>query len=107
MKNFGEFLKNTKPAAEPVRIAVIDDGINTKLPTFNKKIQSGDSFYDPALDSFHGQRGVYYVPSGHHGTLMAQLICEICPVVRLFVAQLQLVPGKEQQRSFTTRSAID
>jgi hypothetical protein len=107
MKKFAEFLKNAKPHAEPVKIAIIDDGINTALNVFTDKIHSGDSFYDPTLDSFHGRRGVYYVPSGRHGTLMAQLICDICPKVKLFVAQLQAAPGKEQQRSFTTRSAVD
>ncbi|KAI0440547.1 peptidase S8/S53 domain-containing protein [Xylaria telfairii] len=106
MKNFGRFLQNVKPQAKPISIAVIDDGINTKLDTFTDKIHCGDSFYDPALDTFHGRRGVYYVPSGRHGTLMAQLICNSCPVVKLFVAQLQITPGREQQRSFTTRSAI-
>jgi len=107
MKNFAQFLKNAQPRAEPVKIAIIDDGINTALGIFENRIHSGDSFYDPTLDSFHGRRGVYYVPSGRHGTLMAQLICDICPVVKLFIAQLQATPGKEQQRSFSTQSAVD
>jgi hypothetical protein len=106
MKDFAKFLQNAKPRAKPISIAVIDDGINTKLDTFADKIHCGDSFYDPTLDSFHGRRGVYYVPSGRHGTLMAQLICNVCPVIKLFVAQLQVAPGRDQQRSFTTRSAI-
>ncbi|RWA08804.1 hypothetical protein EKO27_g6306 [Xylaria grammica] len=105
MKGFAKFLQNAKPRADPINIAIIDDGINTNLDTFEGKIHSGDSFYDPSLDSFHGRRGVYYVPSGRHGTLMAQLICNICPVVKLFVAQLQATPGRDQQRSFTTQSA--
>jgi hypothetical protein len=106
MKDFAQFLQNAKPQAKPIYIAVIDDGINTKLDTFEGKIHYGDSFYDPTPDSLHSRRGVYYVPSGRHGTLMAQLICNVCPVVKLFVAQLQVAPRRGKERSFTTRSAI-
>lgn len=107
MKDFAEFLKAAKPDAtvRPIKIAVIDDGINTALDIFTNRIQVGESFY--RLGELSGRRGSYYVPSGPHGTLMAQLICEVCPVVKLYIAQLEVLPGQDGRRSFTAESATE
>ncbi|KAK3399636.1 peptidase S8/S53 domain-containing protein [Sordaria brevicollis] len=120
MKTFATFLQSAQPSRPipPVKIAIIDDGINTTLPIFSNRIQVGESFYRPGTGRRHG---AYYVPTGPHGTLMAQLICEICPVVKLYIAQLEYVPTADEQhthgrslgrgggagRSFTTESAIE
>jgi len=105
MRKFADFLRKAKPEqpVEPVRIAVIDDGINTAL--FADKIQVGESFYQ--LSELSGARGAYYVPSGPHGTLMAQLICDVCPMVKLYIAQLEVLPGLDGRRSFTAESAAE
>ena len=107
MKHFAAFLREAKPdsTVEDIKIAVIDDGINTTLDIFTEKIKSGDSFY--RLGELSGRRGAYYVPSGPHGTLMAQLICEVCPVVQLYIAQLEVLPGEHGRRSFTPESATE
>ncbi|KAK4225133.1 hypothetical protein QBC38DRAFT_457589 [Podospora fimiseda] len=107
MKDFAEFLRDAKPGTEiePVKIAVIDDGIDLGLDIFQERVQVGESFYQ--LSDFSGRLGAYYVPSGSHGTLMAQLICEVCPVVQLYIAQVEVLPGQDGRRSFTAESATE
>ncbi|PYI24833.1 subtilisin-like protein [Aspergillus violaceofuscus CBS 115571] len=73
---------------EPIKIAVIDDGIDIGLDIFNNKIGAGDSFL--VLDEVYGKRGgAYYV------------------LVKLYVAQLETVDRSDGRRSFTSESATD
>ncbi|KAI1080675.1 peptidase S8/S53 domain-containing protein [Whalleya microplaca] len=105
MKDFAGFLRSAKSERpiNPIKIAVIDDGINMGLDIFHNRVQSGESFY--RFSNISGRCGSYYVPSGPHGTLMAQLICEVCPQVKLFIAQLEELRGREGRRSFSVESA--
>ncbi|KAK4222100.1 hypothetical protein QBC38DRAFT_504306, partial [Podospora fimiseda] len=104
LEDFAAFLRDAKPeGVEPIKIAIIDDGIDTSLDDFTSKIQVGESFH--SLSELSGRRGAYYVPSGPHGTLMAKAICSICPKVKLYIAQLEVLPGPHGQRSFTVESA--
>lgn len=107
MEDFAEFLKSAKPNPQvrPIKIAIIDDGIDTSLDDFTDKIQVGESFFQ--LSELFGRRGAYYVPTGKHGTLMAQSICSVCPAVKLYIAQLEVLPGQNGQRSFTAESATE
>lgn len=104
---FAKFLKLARPdvSVDPVKIAVIDDGIEASLEEFNGKIHVGESFC--RFGELSGRRGAYYVPLGPHYTLMAQLISRVCPAVKLYVAQLEVLPGERAQRSFTTESATE
>jgi hypothetical protein len=109
MKTFATFINSAKPgeSVKKVKIAVIDDGINTTLEIFQRRIQTGDSFSElSAFAKYPYLHSSFYVPSGPHGTLMAQLICEVCPKVKLFVAKLEKVKGQDGGRSFTPESAI-
>lgn len=45
-----------------------------------------------------GRRGVYNLPSGSHGTLVAQCICDVCSVVKLYVARLEVLPEADGRR---------
>jgi subtilisin family serine protease len=107
MTDFADLLKNAKrdKSAENVKIAIIDDGINMALSAFADNVKGGESFY--RLSELSGRRGAYYAPTGPHGTMMAQLICEVCPVADLYIAQLELLPGQDGQRSFTAESATE
>lgn len=107
MKTFAKFLRSAKAPSgvRPVKIAIIDDGINTALDIFNNRIHGGESFHK--LSELSGRRGSYYVPSGMHGSLMAQLICEVCPNVRLYIGQLEALPGQDGRRTFTAESAAE
>ncbi|KAK3490308.1 peptidase S8/S53 domain-containing protein [Neurospora hispaniola] len=107
MKQFAEFLRSTKPKppVTPVKIAIIDDGIDSTQKIFTERIQTGESFYAAGSR----WKGAYYVPTGSHGTLMAQLICAVCPetVAKLYIAQLEPVPRSDGRRGFTPQSAIE
>lgn len=64
MRNFGAFLKAAKTtnSVKPVKIAIIDDGIDMRLEIFNNKVQVGESFY--SLGKFSGRRGAPWNPYG-------------------------------------------
>lgn len=63
-------------------MAVIDDGIDASLERFN--IVEGTSFAD-----WDGRFGDFFVSPSGHGTLMAGLICRVCPNAKLYIAKLQ------------------
>ncbi|KAI1122612.1 hypothetical protein F5Y10DRAFT_253766 [Nemania abortiva] len=90
VKAFSTFMRNipkfARVAIAPVKIAIIDDGVDASLDFLVGKIAGGKSFcpYESSSDLMNA----YYVPSGQHGTMMADLICQICPECRLYVARL-------------------
>ena len=94
LRTFAKFI-NTVPETktEPIKFAIIDDGIDNSLEIFAGKIAGGQSFC-PYLNSTN-LRSSYFVPSGRHGTVMANLICRLCPRASLYVARLE--------ERFTTR----
>lgn len=109
MMSYGQFLRGAsraEPGVQPVKIAIIDDGINPTLSIFTDRIRMGESFHSVG-ESLSGRRGAFYVPSGPHGTLMAQLICKICPTVKLYIAQLEVFRGQDGRRSFSAESAAE
>ncbi len=88
---------------QPVKIAIIDDGIDATMYDFQSKIAGGETFcpYPHSLDLVNS----YFVPRGRHGTWMAQLICSICPVVELYIARLEELPTPGSGRCVTAKSA--
>ncbi|KAI0969672.1 hypothetical protein F4678DRAFT_473528 [Xylaria arbuscula] len=108
VSNFARLLR-TAPAASntrPVKVAIIDDGVDASLLSLDGKIAIGKSFcpYVNSTDLL----SPYYVPSGNHGTCMATLISKICPEVSLYVARLdeRQAPGSSH-RQITAKSAAD
>ncbi|KAF5700339.1 intracellular serine protease [Fusarium mundagurra] len=88
MVNFAKLLR-TAPSAQnirPVKIAIIDNGIDASLIRLRGKIAAGMSFY--SSNSSTDAMSPYFVPSGKSGTVMAMLICEICPQVSLYIAKV-------------------
>ena len=99
LSNFAKLLNMTRTLiGNPIRIAIIDDGVDADLISLEGKIASGKSFcyYVNSTD----RTIPYYVPAGNHGTCMATLICKICPHVKLYIARLdeRLVVGKDKSR---------
>lgn len=88
MKNLATFLRSIKTAkVETVKIAIIDDGIDGSLESLQGRIATGTTFCPYANSS--DLVNAYYVPSGKHGTMMASLICQICPNPMLYIARLE------------------
>jgi hypothetical protein len=75
---------------QPIKIAIIDDGIDATMYDLQSKIAGGATFcpYPHSSELVNS----YFVPRGKHGTLMAQLICRLCPAAQLYVARLEELP---------------
>ncbi|KAK7991272.1 hypothetical protein PG988_000066 [Apiospora saccharicola] len=110
MENFAEFLQNAETRAatqitmkEPIRIAVIDDGVNSFDPTIDSKVKGGRSF------SYRDKEQIlvnpYYISSEGHGTAMAGFIRKICPNVEIHALRLDEYSVEQGKRCFTAASA--
>lgn len=88
---------------EDIKVAVIDDGIDGFQADLIENIASGIS-YCKSSDAGNLLRA-YYVPSGSHGTMMARLICRVCPKVKLYIARLDEHKAPNEKRLITAQSA--
>lgn len=106
MTAFARLLRTTASSFRPVKIAIIDDGLDASLDSLDGKIAIGKSFcpYANSTDLM----SPYYVPSGNHGTCMAALIAKLVPNVRLYIARLdERQSSRGGQRQITAKSAAD
>ncbi|KFY88353.1 hypothetical protein V498_06812 [Pseudogymnoascus sp. VKM F-4517 (FW-2822)] len=109
VQKFATFLtsdKSIRAEVAPIKIAIIDDGVDAQLDIFTGKIAAGRSFcpFGGSADLMNA----YYVPSGYHGTMMADLICRICPSCQLYVARLDESTNRnDMSRQITVKSAAE
>jgi len=106
MDDFSEFIQNVDPplpipVAERVTVALIDDGVDISERSLNAKIIGGRSFCQ--RDKYLSKP--YYVTSGGHGTIMASLICRVCPSAQLYIVKLDEYLGETGKRQITAKSA--
>lgn len=88
----------------PIKIAIIDDGVDTALDPFEDKIESGAEF----PDQYGGDvMKPYFVSSSHHGTMMAYLILKLCPRAKLYIAKLDQRIGTHGRQHITPNSAAE
>jgi hypothetical protein len=110
MEEFAEFLQNAENAAEPqlelplpVKVALIDDGVDFDDPVIQSKVYGGRSF---CRDEEKNLNQPYYVSGGGNGTAMASYVCKVCPNARLYVLRLDEKPSTEPgRRNITAESA--
>lgn len=76
-----------------IKVAVIDDGVDYDKDDISKNVAVGETFYDDG-----GYWPGYYQSSQGHGHLMACIIRNLCPSVKLYIAKLneEWVNGKLQ-----------
>ncbi|OAP61844.1 hypothetical protein AYL99_04047 [Fonsecaea erecta] len=93
---------------QDVRVALIDDGVQFGHESLQDKIQDGWSF-DDGYDGVDlpGARRPFHESSTGHGTLMANMICRICPNAKIFVCRLNVYPGDGTKAQFSAKSAAD
>jgi hypothetical protein len=106
LEDFATFIYNA-PAIPPVKIAIIDDGVDASLASLNGKIAGGKSFCrHPNSDDL---MSAYFAPSGMHGTWMATMITRLCPHVSLYIARLEEYPSiqGDGRRQITAESAAE
>ena len=76
-----ELLKND------IKVALIDDGVDLYAETLRGKVRGGESFDRGGLRE-NGPSPFYTSATGH-GTVMADMICRVCPVAKLYVYKLE------------------
>lgn len=106
MDEFADFIQNVDPPLplrEEVTIALIDDGVDINEQSLHAKIIGGRSFCQ--RDKFQNLSKPYYVTSGGHGTVMASLICRVCPKAQLYVVKLDEHMSENMKRQITAQSA--
>lgn len=76
-----------------IKVAIIDDGVDVDRDDMIKSVEAGETFFDN-----QGQWPGHYTSSQGHGHLMACLIRQLCPRVKLYIAKLNEVwiDGKAQ-----------
>jgi hypothetical protein len=101
MDSFASFVRTLGDTANgEVRVAVIDDGLDVTLGYFQDNIAEGKSYCE-----LGGRIRDYFVCPSGHGTLMASLICRICPTAKLYIVKLQEYPRANGAKHFTVESA--
>ncbi|KAF4455939.1 hypothetical protein F53441_1806 [Fusarium austroafricanum] len=89
MDSFADEIQNmrselVKPLHD-IKVALIDDGADPYVESLRGKIRGGESF-----DSAHENGpSPYYTSSKGHGTVMADMICRVCPMAKLYVYKLE------------------
>ncbi len=104
MDEFADFIQNVDPplpVPEEVTLALIDDGVDVNEQSLHAKIIGGRSFCQRDKNLVRP----YYVTTGGHGTVMASLICRVCPNAKLYVMKLDEHVSEGGKRQITAKSA--
>ncbi|PVI04647.1 hypothetical protein DM02DRAFT_668856 [Periconia macrospinosa] len=113
MKSFANIIQDFEPSSNRdlipnVKIAIIDDGVNSTFMDLNKNIGAGQSY--SIRDKEQGLWNPYYHSTNRHGTVMACLIRQMCPKAQLYVAKLDetaVQGGKVQITASSAAKAIN
>ncbi|KAL2871407.1 S8 family peptidase [Aspergillus lucknowensis] len=99
-----------KYLAKDLKVALIDDGVDIHVESLRGKVAGGDTFDRSYLDA--NGPSPYYHSSRGHGTVMADMICRMCPMARLYVYKLETYPdlvnnqGKDQISAESAAAAV-
>lgn len=91
--------KESQSEMEPIRVALIDDGIDINQLAYQPF--TGRSFSHRGDE----RENPWYHSSSGHGTIMAQQIYRICPDARLYVFKLDGKPGEDHKLRIIPKSA--
>ncbi|KAL3424925.1 intracellular serine protease [Phlyctema vagabunda] len=94
MDKFADEIQNIKvPTVDnpllknDIKVALIDDGADPYVESLRGKIKGGESF-DRGYPHENGP-SPYYTSARGHGTVMADMICRVCPMAKLYVYKLE------------------
>ncbi|KAL6822091.1 hypothetical protein J3E69DRAFT_339920 [Trichoderma sp. SZMC 28015] len=99
-------IRDISTGVRPIKIAIIDNGVDATLSVFDHKIETGASFFS-FINNGNTLYYPYYMISGtlNHGSLVAMLVCKVCPKVKLYICRLGETDGPMGARYITTESA--
>lgn len=102
MEEFGNVIDGIKTDENftPVKVALIDDGVDVSDRMLWSRVYDGESFCPRA----GALTSPFYTSIGGHGTAMAKFICGMCSKAKLFVLKLN-EPGGSDSREITAESA--
>ena len=81
--------------SEPIKVALIDDGVRTDYAGLDSSIVYGDCMpRQPKSGIQESRRYNYNSSRTGHGTVMAYFIRRICPQIQLYIAKLAPNVGK-------------
>ena len=98
MDKFADFIEEfeiSEPSQnDPIKVAIIDDGVKSSYAGLDANIDEGESWVQQAKRQ--DPHSPYNTSAKGHGTVMAYYIRRVCPKVRLYVAKLdpRLVQGR-------------
>ncbi|PNP59103.1 hypothetical protein THARTR1_01351 [Trichoderma harzianum] len=91
--------------SQNIKVALIDDGVDASHWILRNNIKEGITYCTSTSNNSHIPSSFYSSATGH-GTLMATLICDICPGIDLYVAKLD-DQNSGGDFNFTAKSAAD
>ena len=71
---------------KPIKIAIIDDGVDISQQPMRNRVRGGDSMYDDSSDFLESKP--YWFSDTGHGTAMASFILQVFPLAELYVLRL-------------------
>jgi len=87
-----------------VVVALIDDGVNVDTPAIAGKVISGVTF-DRGEPDENGPSPYFHSANGH-GTVMADMICRVCPLAKLYVFKLETHSSHDSMTESQAHSQI-
>ncbi len=84
---------------------MIDDGVNLDIPTVAGKVIGGSTF--DRGDPDENGPSPYFISSSGHGTVMADMICRVCPMTaKLYVFKLETYLNQDPLGQSQTHNQI-
>ncbi|KAK5630201.1 hypothetical protein RRF57_005916 [Xylaria bambusicola] len=96
--------------AQPVVVALIDDGVDVLEPSLQGKLIDGKTL---SYDELRGgepteqREHAFWESSGGHGTVMANMIFRVCPMAKLYVIRMETHVDGENRSRISARSAAE
>lgn len=79
--------KKDSKLQKEITVALIDDGVNLDIPTVAGKVIGGATL--DRGDPDENGPSPYFISSRGHGTVIADMICRVCPTAKLYVFKLE------------------
>ena len=98
--SFPQTVKDQQLSLTPIKIALIDDGIDTTHKDLQGRVVGGQCFCDDESSSF-------YVSAGGHGTMMARLIARVFPKAQILSLKLDEHSQSDGRSQFSVQSATE